>query len=113
MTEVGGDRSFLNEVLQDLLSEAQTSEDEIENGIAEKNFKQIKEAAHRMKGSAAYLKCFALQRVSNQLQDAGMEGMKAVERSSSGDKIMGEIEELFEEFKRCLRDLRDEIRQHK
>eukprot|EP01034_Spumella_vulgaris_P045523 gene45523-56706_t len=41
LTQVGGDKEFLNEVLQDLKGEAQTAKDEIEAAIKISNFDVI------------------------------------------------------------------------
>jgi HPt (histidine-containing phosphotransfer) domain-containing protein len=110
--QVGGDEDFLNEVLQDLLTESRTAQQEIEAGIKAENFEAIKNAAHRIKGSASYLYCEALREVSFQLQEAGHKGSNGRSESEK-DRIMSHIRDLFEEFEVALSELRKEIASNK
>ena len=107
MNQVGGDREFLDEVLQDLLAEAGTAEDEISSAIRNRDFSQIMKAAHRIKGSASYLCCEALKEASFKLQEAGHAGTQA---NANESQLLQKIEDLFDDFEVCLRELRSEIR---
>ncbi len=110
MNQVGGDRDFLDEVLQDLLNEAETAEKEISDAIHSEDFLGVMRAAHRIKGSASYLCCDALKQVSLELQDKGHAGSVA---GSDGVKILREIKTLFTIFEECLEKLRKEVAHHK
>lgn len=72
MKQVGDDEDFLNEVLDDLVAESKTAEEEMGDSIGKMDFDGIMKAAHRIKGSASYLCCEALRVTSLQLQDEGM-----------------------------------------
>eukprot|EP00602_Paraphysomonas_sp_CaronLab_P010201 CAMPEP_0185019320 /NCGR_PEP_ID=MMETSP1103-20130426/1922_1 /TAXON_ID=36769 /ORGANISM="Paraphysomonas bandaiensis, Strain Caron Lab Isolate" /LENGTH=116 /DNA_ID=CAMNT_0027549549 /DNA_START=117 /DNA_END=467 /DNA_ORIENTATION=- len=107
MNQVGGDKEFLSEVLQDLLDEAKTAEEDIANGIQDKNYDQIMKAAHRIKGSATYLGCEALRVSSYNIQQLGLEGL-----NNSGDgETLGKVKKEYRTFITALEDLRAEIKQ--
>mmetsp|Transcript_16645 Transcript_16645/g.36927 ORF Transcript_16645/g.36927 Transcript_16645/m.36927 type:complete len:195 (-) Transcript_16645:292-876(-) len=106
MDQVGGDREFLDEVLQDLLEEARTAEEEIADAIRIEDFSQIMKAAHRIKGSASYLCCEDLKDASLKLQEFGHEGTKAGAKKES---LMKNIRAEYVIFEQCLRDLRAEV----
>ncbi len=108
MNQVGGDRDFLDEVLRDLLTESDEAEAEMESAIKADDFACIKRAAHRIKGSAAYLCCNALRDVSLTLQDLGHEG-----EVKPSDGLMDDIRKNFETFRHCLQDLKEEIHKRK
>lgn len=97
MEQVGGDLEFLNEVLQDLLTESDSAQQEIADAIEAKDFDAIMKAAHRIKGSASYLCCEALKDISLRLQDAGRAGT-----GTPSDELLEEIKTMFETFKSCL-----------
>lgn len=106
MEQVGGDREFLDEVLQDLLAEARTAEEEISTAIEDRDFSQIMKAAHRIKGSASYLCCDALKQSSFKLQEAGHAGTQS---NDNEEYLINQIKDLFDEFEFCLKDLRGEV----
>jgi HPt (histidine-containing phosphotransfer) domain-containing protein len=106
MVQVGGDRDFLNEVLQDLLAESETAENEIGEAIKTSDFSGVMKAAHRIKGSASYLCCDALKDVSLKLQDAGHDGTT---NPRDPEQLLTHIRALFEDFVKCLEALRAEI----
>jgi HPt (histidine-containing phosphotransfer) domain-containing protein len=108
MNQVGGDRDFLDEVLRDLLTESDEAETEMEAAIKADDFACIKRAAHRIKGSAAYLCCNALRDISLKLQDLGHEGEK-----KPSDSLMEDIRKDFESFRTCLQELKEEIHKRK
>jgi HPt (histidine-containing phosphotransfer) domain-containing protein len=101
MNQVGGDVDFLNEVLQDLLQESDTAEEEIGNAINDNDFSSIQKAAHRIKGSASYLCCDALKESALSLQDLGNAGTT----SSNKPKVMGDIKDEYKNFRFQLKEL--------
>lgn len=105
MTQVGGEIDFLEEVLQDLLDEAKTAEDDIKEGIDTKDFDKIMKAAHRIKGSATYLGCEALRITAYAIQQLGHDGTKGV---SPGD-LWIKIDDEYALFLTALSNLRTEI----
>lgn len=118
MNQVGGDRDFLDEVLRDLLNESDEAEREMETAIKAEDYGTVRRAAHRIKGSAAYLCCNALRDVSMTLQDLGHEGESKGEskddsKASDNDLLMDHIRKNFDLFCRSLQDLKDEIHQRK
>lgn len=106
MEQVGGDRDFLDEVLQDLMNEAKSSEAEMRTGIAEKDFLKIGKAAHKIKGSASYLYCEDLKDVSLVLQDLGYLG---AQDDSDKPQILENIKQQFEIWKVRFEELRNEL----
>lgn len=108
MNQVGGDRDFLDEVLQDLLNEAATADDEIGAGIARGDYEAIEKAAHRIKGSASYLCCDKLKDISLELQDAGRKA-----KDGKGNIGLKDIEPMYDTFQECLKELRKEVANHK
>jgi FOG: HPt domain len=104
MNQVGGDREFLDEVIQDLLNEATAAEREIGDAIRARDYATVMKAAHRVKGSASYLCCDELMKVSKELQDAGHDATKP------GAKDLHEpIEDLFRDYKKALDELKREV----
>lgn len=110
MNKVGDDEEFLEEVLQDLLNEAQTAEEEIAEGIIAHNFDGISKAAHRIKGSASYLFCDNLKNVSLALQDLGH---KAHVKEVNPSDAMPQIKTLFETYKKNHQELKAEVTSRK
>ena len=111
MEQVGEDVEFLEEVLQDLLTEAQTSEEEIAEGIVAQNFEGISKAAHRIKGSASYLHCENLRVVSLELQECGHNAHHGKDVNLSA--AMSQIKILFERYKKVHQELKDEVASRK
>mmetsp|Transcript_12222 Transcript_12222/g.20272 ORF Transcript_12222/g.20272 Transcript_12222/m.20272 type:complete len:125 (+) Transcript_12222:183-557(+) len=106
LNQVGGDEEFLTEVLEDLLEEARTAEEEINEAIAAKDFSQLTKAAHRIKGSASYLCCENLRVASLNLQELGHNGTQP---GANEERLLEEIYEWHRTFQDCLRDLRAEV----
>jgi len=75
-----------------------------ERAIEEKNFSNIMNAAHRIKGSASYLCCEHLRHVSLLLQEKGHNGTL-----NPDDKLLEEIKKLYQEFCDCVTALQQEI----
>mmetsp|Transcript_75326 Transcript_75326/g.147827 ORF Transcript_75326/g.147827 Transcript_75326/m.147827 type:complete len:127 (+) Transcript_75326:70-450(+) len=109
MKYVDGDQEFLDEVLQDLLKEADAAEDDINDGLARNDFYKIGKAAHKVKGSALYLSCENIARVSKYMQNWGDDADKDPSlRTEYKKKIIA----AFEEWKVYMRELRAEIAYH-
>jgi HPt (histidine-containing phosphotransfer) domain-containing protein len=106
LNQVGGDREFLNEVLQDLFNESEAAEEEISTGIDNKDFSAVQKAAHRIKGSASYLHCEILREISLQLQEAGHAGTL---NPPNPAKLLEQIQAMFADFKKALVDLKNEV----
>jgi HPt (histidine-containing phosphotransfer) domain-containing protein len=104
MTQVGGEVEFLEEILQDLLDEAQTAEDDIKLGRETRDFDGIMKAAHRIKGSATYLGCEALRVTAYAIQQLGQTGTK-----NPNDELWVKIDEEYARFLIALTNLRAEI----
>jgi HPt (histidine-containing phosphotransfer) domain-containing protein len=107
LNQVGGDTAFLFEVLDDLLTEAETAQTEIEEGIRDAQFDKIMKSAHRIKGSASYMCCEALKSVAYDLQYAGLAGTNATSSDAIG--IWSRINDLFATYKDRFSELKDEI----
>lgn len=106
MNQVGGDRDFLEEVLQDLMNEAETARSEIAQGIKDNDFSTISKAAHRIKGSASYLCCENVRSVSYTMQELGQAGQQT---GANQRDIMRKIEAAFDDYERFIRELRDAV----
>jgi HPt (histidine-containing phosphotransfer) domain-containing protein len=108
METVDSDIDFLNEVIGDLLNEAQTSQEEMEAGIAKSDYSAVSKAAHRVKGSASYLCCENLRKISLALQDLG----SAAHATTPSAGMIDEIKSKFETYKECVVELRREVAHH-
>eukprot|EP01036_Dinobryon_divergens_P033849 gene33850-43735_t len=76
LEQTGGDVEFLQEVLTDLIAEADEAEESMRSAITTSGiaYTTLKQAAHKIKGSASYLCCEQLREVSLHLQDLGHAG---------------------------------------
>jgi HPt (histidine-containing phosphotransfer) domain-containing protein len=100
LEQVGGDKEFLKEVLDDLSNETEEALHVIESGIEIGDFVAIERAAHRIKGSASYLCCERLQAVSLELQ---------MTAHGHDNHKFPRIKVLFELFKECVKEILEEI----
>lgn len=107
LSQVGGDRDFLQEVLQDLMDEAKTAEQSIASGINNANFEEFMKAAHRIKGSASYLGCEALRDSALVIQMKGHEGIEHPERQP---QLLEEVKSELQQFLNCVQTLEIEIK---
>ncbi len=107
LTQVGGDKEFLNEVLQDLKGEAQTAKDEIEAAIKISNFDVISKSAHRIKGSASYCCCEPLRLAALKLQEAGHSG--TLPTCTDPAKLLADIKGYYATFNTIVDELFAEI----
>lgn len=116
---VGGDYEFLADVLNDLLNEVNTSEDEMKRGIDDKDFLFVMKAAHRVKGAASSLFCGPLTDVSQDLQMTAKEGIPPGADKKHGGEFKGEprppselwkeVNKLFDEYKDNAETFRMEL----
>lgn len=107
LEQVGGEEDFLKELLQDIFKEAQEAQEEMDTLIKSddelgKRLDKIGKAAHKIKGSASYLGCKALQEISKELQDAGHDGAK----DPTEDQLK-KCTDLFATYEARLKDLED------
>lgn len=105
LNQVGGDREFLDEVMQDLLSEADAAEKEIGDAIKDRDYAVVMRAAHRIKGSASYLFCDVLRNVSLKLQERGHDATN----NPDDRKLQDEIQDLYDDYRDALRELKREV----
>jgi len=77
LEQVEGDEEFLEEVLGDLIKEANEAKMEMEDGIRTENWNSVSKAAHRVKGSSSYLYCEQLRVCCVNLQDLGAQAINA------------------------------------
>lgn len=94
------DQDFLNEVLQDLLTEINEAENELSESIKNCIHDDVRKAAHRIKGSASYLHCEKLRDVSKSLQFLAQ---------ANGN--WDDIKDLHKLFLQCANELREKIKE--
>jgi HPt (histidine-containing phosphotransfer) domain-containing protein len=99
---VNDDKEFLQEVLEDLVTELCTAKEEITAAVKRKDFESIMKAAHRVKGSASYLACHPLKDCAFNLQQMGHNG--------SSDADLEEIIDEFTKFKKLVEDTEEEMK---
>lgn len=106
--QAGGDLEFLTEVLQDLLDEAETAKNDIEAGLQSRNFDDVMKAAHRLKGSAAYLGCEAMRDCMMTVQH---EAKKGITMTNEADKnqLHSFLQNEYEKFLVALSKLKEEV----
>lgn len=108
MDQVGGDKDFLNEIIEDLLKETDEAEIAISSAIEDKNIIKVQREAHKVKGSASYLCCYQLQEISNKLQHFGKVSTTGEQQGLTAEEWI-EIEKNFAIFKQAVIDLKTEI----
>lgn len=97
LTQVGQDHSFLIEVLNDFEQELIDADLTIQHSIPIWDFQTIAKAAHRVKGSAAYLYCEQIQHVALQLQLVAH-----VDGSMTNEERMERVKELYDFFQKAM-----------
>ncbi len=115
---VGGDYEFLADVLNDLLNEVNTSEEEMQRGIDDGDFLFVMKAAHRVKGAASSLFCGPLTEVSQDLQMTAKEGVPpGADKKHAEFKgeprppavLWREVNRLFDDYKKEAETFRHEL----
>jgi HPt (histidine-containing phosphotransfer) domain-containing protein len=106
--QAGGDLEFLTEVLQDLLDEAETAKNDIQSGLTKKDFDEIMKAAHRLKGSAAYLGCEAMR---DSMMTVQLEAKKGITMTDDAEKdvLHAFLQAEYEKFLVALTTLKEEV----
>lgn len=99
---VNDDKEFLQEVLEDLVTELGTAKEEITAAVTRKDFEAIMKAAHRVKGSASYLACHPLKDCAYSIQQMGHNG--------STETDLEEIVKEFEQFKKLVEETEAEMK---
>ncbi|MGB8952399.1 MAG: Hpt domain-containing protein [Candidatus Aminicenantales bacterium] len=96
LERIGGDPSFLEELLNLYFEEFTTKSDELCKAIETKDFKAIQELGHSLKGSSANLSLLALQKTSYEMEMAGRE--KDIEKAKSTFVLLKDDCERLKEF---------------
>ena len=101
---------FLTEVLHDLLDEAETAKTDINEGLKAKNFDDVMKAAHRLKGSAAYLGCEAMRDSMMTIQHESKKGITMTDAGEQ-DTLLNFLHAEYEGFLVALSNLKEEVTQ--
>ena len=107
LEQVQGDEVFLHEVFGDLITEAKDARREIAEAIASANWNVVAKAAHRVKGSSAYLYCEQMRVCSLNLQDLGQKGTNAPPEQI--DEIARSITAWFNDFTDSVQRVETEV----
>lgn len=110
LEQVQGDEEFLIEVLGDLLKEARESEVEIAEGIEKRDWDCVSKAAHRVKGSSAYLNCEQMRVCSSNLQNLGHDALAAA-ATEKIDEIARSIISWFAEYRESVNRVESAIKE--
>ena len=73
LERVGDDESFLYELLDIYTEDFKERFNSLEKAIENKNFEEIREVGHSLKGSSANLSLLPLQEASSEMEMAGVE----------------------------------------
>lgn len=101
---------FLTEVLHDLLDEAETAKNDIDEGLKAQNFEVVMKAAHRLKGSAAYLGCEAMRVSMMTIQHESKKGISMTEEAHK-ELLLKFLQTEYEGFLVALNTLKEEVAQ--
>lgn len=99
---------FLTEVLHDLLDEAETAKTDIQQGLSVSNFDDVMKAAHRLKGSAAYLGCEAMRDSMMTIQHESKRGITMTD-AADRETLLKFLEVEYEGFLVALSNLKEEV----
>jgi len=105
--QVQGDDAFLQEVFGDFLIEAQQAQDEISDRIANSHWNGVMNAAHRVKGSSAYLYCESMRVCALNLQELGHKATSATPEQLP--ELVKSINAWFTDFKDSLAAVEREV----
>ncbi|MGD8535511.1 MAG: Hpt domain-containing protein [Candidatus Aminicenantes bacterium] len=97
LERVGGDKSFLMELLALYLEEFSEKHTQLQEAIQQKKFDLIHELGHSLKGSSANLSLVFLEEASFQMETAGKE--KDIEKAK---KVLSRLEQEFKRLKDFL-----------
>lgn len=74
LERIGGDLAFLEELLKIYFVEFRQKKNQIEGALKSRDFPQIQDLGHSLKGASANLSLVTLQRVAHALEAAGRDG---------------------------------------
>ena len=113
---MGGSEEFLQEVLEELMNESKTAEEEFQKTYNGVDLHAMMKAAHRIAGSASYFRCDDLVGRAAAIKHAAQQGIKVKETlgdaSMVGTPTMLELKSLCNEFSRSVLSLRKEVDRH-
>ncbi len=104
LERIGGDKSFLKELLNLYFEDFSEKYGQIQKAIEQKNFDQISELGHSLRGSSANLSLTFLQETSLHMEVAGKE--KNVENAK---KALALLEQEFKRLKDFLSKKKDNL----
>jgi len=96
LERIGGDQSFLDELLNLYFEEFELKSDELRKALEKDDFKSIQELSHGLKGSSANLSLLALQKASYEMEMAGRE--KNIEKAKESFLLLGNEFKRLKEF---------------
>jgi len=108
LERVGGDESFLKELLDLYLEDFSEKYSQLQKAIEQKKFDLIRELGHSLKGSSANLSLTFLQETSLHLEKAGRE--RNIEKAK---KYLIPLEQEFKRLKDFLSKKEGQVRQQK
>ena len=82
LERIGGDESFLQELLNLYTQDFSEKFEELKEAISQQNFEAIQKLGHTLKGSSANLSLTSLQEASFQMEKAGREKNIAMARQT-------------------------------
>ena len=89
------------------MEEAETAKNDIKQGLESVNFDEINKAAHRLKGSAAYLGCEAMRDSMMTIQYESKKGTSMDEAQKQ--ELLSFLQKEYDGFLVKLKNLQDEV----
>ncbi len=96
LERIGGDLSFLKELLNLYLEDFSEKYERLQKAIEQKNFDLIREFGHSLRGSSANLSLTFLQETSLHMEVAGKE--KNVEKAKKAFALLGQEFKKLKDF---------------
>jgi|Deesub1362B_J571_1020462.scaffolds.fasta_scaffold00001_400 HPt (histidine-containing phosphotransfer) domain-containing protein len=100
LERTGGDEAFLRELLVLYNDEFKTKLPELKSAWKAKNYQEIKEISHSLKGASANLSLLSLQKICWELEQAG--------KDEDEDKIKSLLTKLEKEYEKVKLHLQQE-----
>ncbi len=97
LERIGGDKSFLKELLNLYFEDFSEKYERLQKALEQKNFDLIRELGHSLKGSSANLSLTFLQETSFHLEKAGKE-----RNAEKAKKALALLEQEFKKLKDFL-----------
>jgi len=98
LTSMGGDAKLLRSVVDVLITEAPRQLDAIFQGAARNNAKDMRRAAHTLKGSLRYFGAEAAASLAEQVEQLGQSGNTTMERVD-GEQLRAAISNVIRELR--------------